>query len=82
MNADIFQEIAAELDRARSLGFPPFNSEHEGFAVLLEEVDELKAEVWRNNKSLDYVHMRKEAIEVAAMAVKFIERLDAREEVN
>lgn len=51
--------------------WPPFNSAHEGFAVLLEEVDELKAHVWTNQKKRNIPQMRKEAIQVAAMAIRF-----------
>jgi hypothetical protein len=51
--------------------WPPFNSAHEGFAVLLEEVDELKAHVWTNQKRRDLDAMYAEAIQVAAMAIRF-----------
>ena len=51
--------------------FGAFNSCHEGFAVLLEEVDELKAHVWAKQKNRDLEAMRREAIQVAAMAVRF-----------
>lgn len=51
--------------------WPPFNSAHEAFAILLEEVDELKAHVWTNQKRRDLDEMRKEAIQVAAMAIRF-----------
>jgi len=61
-------EIFAEWARARSK-FGPFASQHEGFAVLLEEVDELKHEVWTDG---GIVRMREEAIQVAAMALRFI----------
>lgn len=67
------QEASAEALRAAEL-FPSFNSAHEGFAVLLEEVDELKAEVWSNEKKNPEraAKMRKEAVQVAAMALRFI----------
>lgn len=51
--------------------WPPMNSAHEAFAVLLEEVDELKAHVWTKQKNRDLTAMRKEAIQVAAMAIRF-----------
>jgi NTP pyrophosphatase (non-canonical NTP hydrolase) len=61
-------EVTLELDRARAK-FPAFHSAHEGFAVLMEEVDELWDEV-RANGSRE--RMRAEAIQVAAMALRFI----------
>lgn len=64
-------ECTAEVMMAKQK-FPKFNSAHEGFAVLLEEVDELKAHVWTNQKRRDIKQMRKEAIQVAAMAMRFI----------
>ena len=50
--------------------FAMFNSEHEGYAVLLEEVDELWDEIKNNSSKLV---MAKEAIQVAAMVLKFLE---------
>lgn len=70
---DIQSEIFAEWDFA-SKKFGPFHSSHEGFAVLHEEFDELKAEVWKNGtKHPDRdANMRKEAVQVAAMALRFL----------
>ncbi len=52
--------------------YPPFHSAHEGFAVLLEEVDELKAEVWKRPENRSKARMRREAIQIAAMAIRFV----------
>ena len=71
----IFGDVRGELTRAAK--HPPFNSAHEGYAVILEEMDELKAHVWMKQKNRDVVEMRKEVVQVAAMAVKFIQMLDA-----
>ena len=72
---DILEAIREELDRAKL--FPPFNSAHEGYAILAEEVDELWAHVKTNQKKRDLDAMRAEAIQVAAMAVKFVQMIDA-----
>lgn len=64
-------EVLDEIESAKK-NWPPFNSAHEGFAVLLEEVEELKAHVWTNQKRRDLVAMRKEAKQVAAMAIRFM----------
>jgi hypothetical protein len=53
------------------VAYPPFNSAHEGFAVLLEKVDELKAHVWTKQQNRDIAAMRKEAIQVASVALSF-----------
>lgn len=75
MDKYIHYLIAAELERAAK--WPPFNSAHEGYAILLEEMDELKAHVWANQKRRDLDGMRAEAVQVAAMAVKFIQMIDS-----
>lgn len=61
-------EMAAELRRART-AHGPMRSTHEGYAVLLEEVDELWEEV--RKKHPDKAAMRKEAIQIGAMALAF-----------
>ena len=62
-------EVVSEFRRASNL-HPKFNSAHEGYAVILEEVDELKAEVWKRHHDPEL--MRKEAVQVAAMALRFL----------
>lgn len=55
--------------------YPPFNSAHEGYSVLLEEVDELWDHVKVKQGKRNVVAMRKEAIQVAAMAIRFAAEL-------
>lgn len=64
---DTLADVRSEVLRATAK-FGAFNSPHEGFAVLYEEVDELWDEVKRNNNVL----ARREAVQVAAMAVRFL----------
>ena len=66
-----FTQVFEEFNRA-SEKYPAFNSAHEGYAVLLEEVDELWTEVKKSPKNRDMVRMKEEAVQVAAMALRFL----------
>ena len=68
---NIAAEVQAELEQATA-HFAPFNSAHEGFAVLKEEVDELWDEVKAKQGARDLRNMRKKAIQVAAIAMRFV----------
>lgn len=63
-------DTLAEIEAARAK-FGPMRSAHEGFAIINEEFDELKAHVWMKQKHRDLIAMRKEAIQIAAMALCF-----------
>jgi hypothetical protein len=52
--------------------FKPFNSTHEGYAVLAEELDELWDLVKRNKGYRMMPGMERECIQIAAMALAFI----------
>jgi hypothetical protein len=52
--------------------FPPFHSTHEGYAVLLEEMDELWDEIKRCQPFDWNSQLHNEAIQIAAMAIRFI----------
>ena len=67
---DIMEAVQRELVRAMD-NFPSFNSAHEGYSVILEELDELWEHVKANQKNRDWAEMQKEAIQVAAMAIRF-----------
>ena len=65
---EIMEEVFQEFMRATNK-FGSFHNSHEGFAVLLEEVDELWDCVKANcDKSI----LQEEAVQVAAMAVRFV----------
>ena len=64
--------IRKEYSRAISK-FPKFHNAHEGYAVLLEEVDELWENVKLNQKKENRnLLIREEAIQVSAMAIRLI----------
>jgi hypothetical protein len=64
--------VAAELKKARD-NFPPMNNEHEGYAVLLEEVDEFWDWVKQNQAIRSKSHGLSELVQVAAMACRIAE---------
>ena len=61
------QQFAIAYDKAR-MKHRPMHSSHEGYAVLLEEVDEL----WDAVKRDDYQAMKEEAVHIGAMAAAFL----------
>jgi len=70
--ANLSEEVYEEFLKASSK-FPAFASEHEGYAILLEEVDELWEAVKLNQKRQErHNQCRKECIQVAAMALRFL----------
>lgn len=66
----IYTQIQQEINNSRSR-HGKFTGSHEGYAVLLEEVDELWSEIKKRNRN--FTLMKEECIQIAAMAVKFIE---------
>ena len=69
-DAEIFmQDVLGELSTA-VLRHGPLASAHEAFAVLLEEVEEFKVEVFKKRSVRDPAAMRSELVQIAAMAVR------------
>jgi len=69
MKADaVLKAVMGEYHEAIRI-HPPFNNRHEGYAVLLEEVDELWAEIKKRDPSM--VILAREATHIAAMAIRF-----------
>ena len=69
---DIFREVEKELERATKK-FGPIRTTHEGYGVILEELDEAWDEIKHNNAKLACEEMK----QVAAMAIRFIYDLRA-----
>lgn len=65
--SSVLAAVEDEVREAQSK-FPKFNSAHEGKAVIEEELDEM----WDAIKANDLTHARAEAVQVAAMAVRFL----------
>ena len=69
---DCLRPVWDEVRRAEAK-YPPFNSTHEGYAVIAEELDEL----WDAVKGNDHNQAIREAVHVAAMAVRFLRDIGA-----
>lgn len=62
-------KIETELKEA-TRKFGNFNSTHEGYAVILEELDELWDAIKDKEKNVE--DLEREAIQVGAMALRFL----------
>lgn len=76
----ILVDVKNEYVRASGL-FSKFHSGHEGKAIIEEDLDELWDEVKKFPLSNPHF-LRKEAIQIAAMAVRFIMDICLEEEEN
>jgi hypothetical protein len=71
---NFLEQVAAEVARARAK-WAPMNSAHEAYAVILEELDEFKAEVWKKRPERDRKRMGAELVQTAAMCMRAAEDL-------
>lgn len=71
----VLSNVANELLRAKTLFPDKFVNQHEAYAVILEEVDELWDEIKKNQKNYDLDAQRKEATQAAAMLVRLLVEL-------
>ena len=67
----VWTEIKEEYKQAIQTN-PAFHSPHEGLAVIEDQFEDLKRQVFmpRSRRSTD--EMRKEAVQIACMAIRFI----------
>ncbi len=63
--------VRDEIARAVHLHGEHYATDHEAYAVLLEEVDEVKAWVWKKRRERDREAMVRELVQVAATAQKW-----------
>lgn len=75
---DIMWEVEQEVKKATAK-HSSMQSPHEGYAVILEELDELWDHV-KTDTALGYA-ARKEALQVAAMAIRYIYDLKPGEQL-
>ncbi len=71
---EILKEIINEIKSARNK-YHSFHSNHEGYAVLLEEFEELWDCIKESKSVKANKKMKKECIQIAAMSIRFIEDL-------
>jgi hypothetical protein len=71
---DSINAIIREHERAASL-YHSFHSNHEGYAVLKEEMDELWDEIKNNKDTRGNDKIRNELIQIGAMAIRFLNDL-------
>ena len=67
----VFEDTKVELLAAMK-NHPKFYTPHDGWAILREEVDELWDEVKKKPSKRSKNKLRKEAVQVAAMAIRFV----------
>lgn len=73
-HADVALLAAAVIDelmRARDVHAPMFSA-HEGYAIIKEEFDELWDEVKKRSEHRVPAAMTREAVQLAAMAMRFV----------
>lgn len=71
-NAAVIAEMREVMGK-----FQPYNSLHEAYGILAEEVAEVFDEVRRKETARDDKHMRHELIQVAAVATLAAAQLDS-----
>lgn len=72
MKKDFQSNVRDEIARAR-FKHKSINSAHEGYAVILEEIDEFWEEVKKKREHRDKKNMYKELVQIAAMAQRTAE---------
>jgi hypothetical protein len=75
LRESILQAINSEVERAKRHG-EKFASLHEAYAVILKELDEVWEITRQKRRDRSVLDLRKEFIQIGAMAVKALESID------
>lgn len=68
-------EVKGEVFKAKQQYQDNFVNQHEAYAVILEELDELWEEIKKNQKQYDLIAQREEAKQTAAMLIRLMAEL-------
>lgn len=71
----VLRLVRHEAGEAIEVHGPDYSSAHEAFAVLLEEVEEFKEQVWFKRAHGSKQKMVNELVQVAAVSVKYAAQL-------
>ncbi len=73
--AQALEDISREVCRAKEMYPQNFVNQHEAYAGILEEVDELWAEIKKNQKGYNLEKQKEDAKQAAAMLVMLMVEL-------
>jgi len=68
------KKMIDEFNRAEKL-YPKFHSNHEAYAVILEELDEVWDEIKKSKDIKANESIKKELIQVGAMVIRYLDNL-------
>ncbi len=71
---EAFKQIETEFLRASDL-YPDLHSNHEAYAVIKEELDELWDEIKRSKETTGNKQIKHELIQIGAMVVRYLDNL-------
>jgi hypothetical protein len=65
--------VQKELVKARAKHPRAFNSMHEGYAIILEEIEELKLEIFKKQENRNRLDTLTELVQIGAMVQRLAE---------
>lgn len=74
-DAGAIARLIEEIDHSRRVHPNPMANAHHALGVILEEFDELKAEIYAKEEDQDPCAMADEAIDIACACIRFVEEV-------